>query len=316
MNEKFLSKLQSRVKILVLGTALWGWGVRKDEAFKILDYFVANDGVYVDVATNYPINKIEKDSGLAIIYIAEWMKSRRHYDLKIIFKLGAKNNSGSSEFDLSEKRVFEIVDQAEQKFGKALYCISVHWDNRMGHGHELFGVQETVHALNILMERGFCLGLSGIKSPELYRRYLTGGNGELIIQVKENLLMNNVRVQYEEFFPNAYYLAYGINLGGLKSGQFNSSSSKNLRNIEFPPWVVKAFNDFLVSNNFTPAVDSIAQLTLYHAFCNDRLSGVILGPRKEEQLIDSINFWRKLNESNPTLTSKDVQLRILGDRRA
>ena len=35
-------------KRLILGTALWGWGVSKKEAFLILDNFVENGGLYIE----------------------------------------------------------------------------------------------------------------------------------------------------------------------------------------------------------------------------------------------------------------------------
>ena len=61
-------------KRLILGTALWGWGVSKKEAFLILDNFVENGGLYIDCATNYPINKNIIDYGLALLWIEEWIK--------------------------------------------------------------------------------------------------------------------------------------------------------------------------------------------------------------------------------------------------
>ena len=51
-------------KTLVLGTALWGWGVDRNEAYKLLESFFENGGAVVDTSTNYPINKCKMDSPL------------------------------------------------------------------------------------------------------------------------------------------------------------------------------------------------------------------------------------------------------------
>lgn len=305
-------KIGPAAKQVALGTALWGWGVDKQEAFEILDHFVESGGTLVDVATNYPINGVPADYGLSLEYLSEWIRSRQHDDLRIILKLGARDNVGSSRFDLSRDRILDLVERAHRKLGESLSCVSVHWDNRGESQEEHTGIQATAKALSELEAEGFDIGLSGIKRPEIYKKFLEIRLERLLIQVKENLLTHAARDNYERVFPDSRYLAYGLNMGGLKTDQYKRESSKTLRNINHPEWLVDSVKTFLTQNNLSPKVNSVSDLTLFHAFCNDRLSGIILGPRTKAQLKDALAFWNKLLEVRPRSTSRKIESMVFG----
>jgi aryl-alcohol dehydrogenase-like predicted oxidoreductase len=299
-------------KRVVLGTALWGWGVDKHEAFQILDHFMESGGTVVDVATNYPINKVASDYGLALEYISDWIKSRQHNGLQVILKLGALDNLGSNQFDLSRDRIARIVDEADRKLGKSLFCISVHWDNRDQSLDDYAGIEETAKELQELSASGFEIGLSGIKNPAAYKKCINLCPNDLWIQVKENLLTHQARDSYEQVFPDAKYLAYGLNMGGLKIDENRPESSKQLRNITYPTWLVDSIRRFLTENDLYPEVRTVSDLTLFHAFCNRRLSGVILGPRTKAQLREALGFWDCLNKVMPEQSSYELECRIFG----
>ncbi|SFR42173.1 Predicted oxidoreductase [Marinobacter gudaonensis] len=300
-------------KRVVLGTALWGWGVDKAEAFQILDHFAESGGAVVDVATNYPINKVASDYGIALEYISGWIKSRRHKGLQVILKLGALDNQGSSQFDLSRDRIARLVNEADKKLGESLFCISVHWDNRGQSLEDYAGIEETAKELQELSTSGFEIGLSGIRNPAAYRKYLELSPSDLWIQVKENLLTHQARANYELVFPDAKYLAYGLNMGGLKIDEGWPESSKQLRNITHPAWLVDSVRRFLNENDLYPAVRTVSDLTLFHAFCNKNLGGVILGPRTRAQLKDALDFWGCLNKVMPMQSSHELESRVFGD---
>mgnify|MGYP003486080450 FL=1 len=154
-------------KRLILGTALWGWGVSKKEAFLILDNFVENGGLYIDCATNYPINKNIKDYGLALLWIEEWIKINNKR-LFIIVKVGSLDNLGTPNFDLSSNNILTVSKKLIDTFGDSLGCISVHWDNRI-ENKDFKEVEETVFTLKEIKEKNnLSIGLSGIKNPRLY----------------------------------------------------------------------------------------------------------------------------------------------------
>lgn len=299
-------------KRLILGTALWGWGVDKRDAFQILDHFVENGGSLIDVATNYPINKIPSDYGLALEYISGWIRSRRHKGLQVILKLGAIDNLGSSQFDLSRGRIESMVEEAHNLLSESLFCVSVHWDNRGQTLDDYAGIEETAEALRELNEKGFKIGLSGIRNPAAYQEFLGACCEDLWIQVKENLLTHSARDNYEQVFPNAKYLAYGLNMGGLKIEKYRSKSSRELRNITHPEWLVDSVKSFVADNGLYPQVTSVSDLTLFHAFCNEKLSGVILGPRTQAQLKGALELWNRLVEVRPKHNSHELESIIFG----
>jgi len=84
-------------KKLILGTALWGWGITRPEAFKILERHFENDEIIVDTATNYPINKNPKDFGLAIRWLSEWTSAHPNEQFSLIAKIGSTNNMGETD---------------------------------------------------------------------------------------------------------------------------------------------------------------------------------------------------------------------------
>lgn len=299
-------------KRVILGTALWGWGIDKNEAFQILDHFVESGGSLIDVATNYPINGVTSDYGLALEYISGWIRSRRHNDLQVILKLGAVDNLGSSQFDLSRGRIERVVEEAYKKLGQSLFCISVHWDNRCHTVDDYAGIEETAKVLQELNAKGFEIGLSGVKNPAAYQEFLGGCSENLWIQVKENLLTHGARDNYEKVFPDAKYLAYGLNMGGLKIDKNRPKSSKQLRNITYPVWLVDSVKSFVADNDLFPRVNSVSDLTLFHAFCNDKLSGIILGSRTQAQLREALGFWGSLIEVQPKQNPRELELCIFG----
>ena len=68
---KNVLKKYEKNKNIILGTALWGWGIEKKMAFKILDNFVENNYLTINVDTNYPISGDEPQYGI-FDWLREW----------------------------------------------------------------------------------------------------------------------------------------------------------------------------------------------------------------------------------------------------
>lgn len=284
-------------KKLILGTALWGWGVTRLDAFKILDRHLENGGIIVDTATNYPINKNPNDFGLAIRWLSEWASAHPNEKFSLIAKIGSINNMGGSEVDLSHKNIIETTNRLRDRFGECLSCVSIHWDDRFGEASQQHSIRQTVDAMTMIRESGLEIGLSGIKAPEQY--YLSNPElaNEWIIQVKENFLTHNARSEYEKHFPNARYFAYGINMGGVKLESSSGNSSVSLRGIKVTSALVQKMQEIIDSNHgIQPRPSNLNQLSLAFAHSNDSLSGVIIGPRNVLQLEETIQYWASLNK--------------------
>ncbi|UXC30016.1 aldo/keto reductase [Aliarcobacter butzleri] len=296
-------------KRLILGTALWGWGVSKKEAFLILDNFVENGGLYIDCATNYPINKNMKDYGLALLWIEEWIKINNKR-LFIIVKVGSIDNLGTPNFDLSSNNILTVSKKLIDTFGDSLGCISVHWDNRT-ENKDFKLVQETVIALKEIKEKNnLSIGLSGIKNPRFYYEAMPDLIDDWIIQCKENFLTQEARLNYQEYFPLAKYYAYGINMGGIKLSDEKSVSAR-IREINYSSKLKEVISTSLQDNQIIDnGLSTVNDLNMAFIFLNTIYNGIIIGPRTVEQLISTVKAWNTLSN----LDSKKLnQLKLFID---
>lgn len=288
-----MSTIISTNKVIVLGTALWGWGVDRNEAYKILEYYVHCGGHFVDVATNYPINKVAKDYGVALTWLADWLALHPDVKMSIIVKIGSLNNMGGSESDLRPATINRVTDEIRASLGDSLYCISIHWDNR--DKEDVSSIADTVECMAKIFYSGINVGFSGINSPELYYKARPDLFDKWIIQVKENILTSSSRLAYKKYFPSASYIAYGINMGGIKQNTTSNISSLALRGGNVNKDIVVQLNDYLSScKELNPSPKSFNDLALSYVYFCQSLDGCIIGPRSLGQLKNTITFWNKL----------------------
>lgn len=274
---------------LWLGTALWGWGVSRVEAFAMLDQFAQSNGVWVDTATNYPINGVPADFGVAGSILSEWLIVNRGSPIRVMSKVGALDNSGGSSNMLDGSAVMLAHELAMQKYGSALGGICIHWDNR----DNSEAIAETVGRMQDLDDSELRLGLSGIRNPELYYSAAPDLNERWWIQVKDNIQTREAYDSYATHLENAHYIAYGINMGGVKSSQTKSyDSSLSLRGLDEPD-VAVILRSRLANLDRAGEVfpRDLADLALIRVLCTPRLHGCIVGPRNPEQLKASLACW-------------------------
>lgn len=294
-------------KKLVLGTALWGWGIERREAYELLEHFLQSGGSIVDTATNYPINKHKEDFGLAVSWIADWVQQHGDTNLALTVKIGSRDNMGSPDVNLTPDNIERSADTLKSQFDNALSCVSIHWDNRADEDHQRVAIAQTVDAMSKLEQAGFSIGLSGIKYPELYFKADPTLAEKWIIQVKENFMTRAAREAYQTWFPKAKYLAYGINLGGLKIEAPKTNSSIELRQINIPQLLTERLGHFLDSDHrFEPRPMTLNELALASSYVNPALSGVVIGPRNLEQLKNTLAYWKALEE----YANKSIGLQI------
>lgn len=294
-------------KKLVLGTALWGWGIERREAYQLLEHFLQSGGSIVDTATNYPINKHKEDFGLAVSWMADWVQQHGDSSLELIVKIGSRDNMGSPDVNLTPDHIERAADTLKNQFANELSCISIHWDNRADDEHQMAAIAQTVEAMSKLEQAGLSIGLSGIKYPQLYFKADPALAEKWIIQVKENFMTRAAREAYQTWFPKAMYLAYGINLGGLKIEAPKTNSSIELRQINIPQLLTERLGHFLNSDHgFEPRPMTLNELALAASYVNPTLSGVVIGPRNLQQLENTLAYWESLKEH--ANKSVDVQV--------
>ncbi|WP_180984220.1 aldo/keto reductase [Castellaniella caeni] len=298
-----------------MGTALWGWGVERAQAFALMDRFASLGGRIVDTASNYPINKCPQDYGRALAWIAEWQAANADAGLSVLVKVGGVRNDGSPETDLSPGTIQRLADQLQGQLNGALGALSIHWDNRGDTAADHEGIAQTVEVMSRLHAQGLSIGLSGIRHPHLYRQAAPALADQWWIQVKENMRTRQARLAYETHFPHARYLAYGINMGGFKLERASGQSSLALRGIHIEEtlgdWLAQVIHQ---EGALRPAPETINDLALLTACLNPRLYGVIVGPRNVEQLVDSMAFCRRVQaESDAQTVAELVRLGLLRD---
>lgn len=288
-----MSGLNSSEKIIVLGTAMWGWSVTKKEAYSLLDNYFESGGSLIDTASNYPINKCKKDHGLAISWLSDWRKSNPSSKMSLIVKIGSKNNLGGPKIDLTPKNILESTKKMSDLFENSLSCVSIHWDNRCDKVSDLLSIDQTVEAMTRVHDSGLQVGLSGIKNPKQYYLSNPSLSSKWVIQVKESFITKDARLFYEKYFPRARYLAYGINMGGIKLETHDNYVG--LRKIKVDPELIERARIFIQSNEvLNPRPKTFNQLSLALAHNNSSLAGVVIGPSNLEQLEESMKYWMDL----------------------
>jgi aryl-alcohol dehydrogenase-like predicted oxidoreductase len=284
---------------LVLGTARWGWGVNKAQAFEMMSIFEDFGGTLVDSATNYPINGETESNGLALRWLAEWFQVKPDSRSKVLVKVGSVDNSGSSASDLSETRLSKVYAQLMEDFGpERLHGLGVHWDNRRRlNGDVSEDVLGTIRFLRSIFSQGLNVGLSGIKAPDLYASVAPELADKWIIQVKENISDKSSREQYSAVFARAHYLAYGINFGGSNPASRGANAQSKVSKLKTEIQKSQILGNLAQASKKWPYPNSVYQLALLYAHRESGLSGVILGSRTSDQLIDSLKFAQGLNEN-------------------
>lgn len=288
-------------KVLVLGTALWGWGIDRATAHGLLDEFVAHGWRIVDTATNYPINRRPQDCGLALRWISEWIGVNGSEAISVLAKFGAKDNSGGPAISLDPQSILGSETLLRESVGASLGAMAIHWDDREDAG----AVAETVAAMVTLADRSLSIGFSGVRQPHLYQAAAPGLADKWWIQVKENVATDAARRHYGPDFPRAKYLAYGINMGGVKLAPAAPADSLEIRGIARPERQVATLARFLDSDHgLRPQPRTLNELALAYCYFAPDLSGAIVGPRNEAQLTETLKFWDRLqSETSGRMTS-------------
>ena len=271
---------------LILGTALWGWVVPKATCFEILDEFYKNNFRKIDTATNYPINKDNKYFRFAETIIEEWISANGVNDLEITIKVGSVDNSGSPVNNLTFSFLMMSQDYYLEKFESNVDTLMIHWDNRNSEE----SISQSIRALYTINKK-VKVGLSGIKYPEIYYKYLKDNNIISSIQIKHNLF-DSYYDKYKPFLGLSRFDAYGINAGGLKlNSKYTATSSASIRGITVSSYQSYLVNlQILISNS--KICNSFNDICMIYALNSPGLGGIISGTSSKGQIKETINSFK------------------------
>ena len=196
-----------------MGTAGWGGKVQKETAYQLVSIFYDYGYRIVDTSTNYPINNVASDFGLALQWLDDFIKD--FPELKIYVKVGSMSNTGSPDSILNAAYLELMRDSLLERFKANLYGIGIHWDNR----DELLQDKKQnniLHTLEKFYQKGLEVGLSGVKTP---RNYDNASVNWLI----ESKFITNERVVQE--YDNSLIYGYGL----FKSVNKEQSNEKDTK---------------------------------------------------------------------------------------
>lgn len=284
-------------KTLLLGTAQWGWTVAKDEAFRLLDAWMAAGFRAVDGATNYPINRDPADFRAAEFILQEYVQAHGIRDLRLTMKIGSLDNLRSPDVNLSPSFIQMMGNEYRRLFGENLGGLMFHWDNRS----EAAAIRLSLDALRrVCAEHGLQPGLSGIAHPAAYAEVLAENPVDLDVQIKHNILQSDLSrytpLTFAGVKPRFY--AYGINAGGVKLNTPYSTGSTFLVRGGQPEQaapLLEKINAALPDWNTAfvrPPVKTMNHLGLIYAGWHPGLAGLVLGVSSVAQLRETLDFWR------------------------
>lgn len=287
-------------KHLIFGTSQWGWTIPAAKAFKLLDAWLKAGYRQVDCATNYPLNKNPADFRAAEQLLAEYIRAHGLQDLAITMKIGSLDNMRSPEPNLAPSFLQMMAEEYHRTLGTNLDCLMIHWDNR----DNLQDISSSLETLQkIQQDQGIRPGLSGIKHPEIYQNANQNLGLDFDIQLKHNVLQSDLP-RYQALVSDGLhrFYAYGINAGGIKlDGHPYPAGSTFLARGGRPENsqdVVQRIQQMLPGFNAVPgrtSIHSMNQLGLVFAGLNPEIQGVLLGVSSEQQLTDSLAFWREIS---------------------
>ncbi len=286
--------MKKKIPSLLLGTAQFGWNINRQNSFELLDAFYESGFRQIDSATNYPINKISSDFRAAENILLEWIRINGIQDLRVMMKIGSLNNLRTPECNLSKSFLLMSLENYRNTFGENLDTLMVHWSNQTSDDE----IVETISTLKKIQQEGLEIGLSGIASVEKFASFFE--NKQIYIQLKNNILQSDF-AKYIDFFPEAKYITYGMNAGGVKLATegYTLDSTLKIRGGDTSNQndILKIIEQKIITanqNKNRPPIDSFFQVAMIHSFYNQNVYGLLVGNSSAAQWKNTFDFYKKM----------------------
>lgn len=289
---------------LILGTAMWGWTMEQATAFELLDAFYQAGYRKIDAATNYPINKNPDDFRHSEKILETWINTNGISDLKIIMKVGSLNNMRTPDHNLTKSFLLMNLDEYHHRFGSNLQTYMIHWDNR----DKPAEIRASLEAFQIAHEQGIQPGLSGIRHPDIYAILNQEFGFSFQIEMKHNLLYSDY-TRYAPLHDQGHFLAYGINVGGLKlkTTAYTNASSLKARGGKTDTLHPIAKELQKLVEKHPQKLSSFNDCGMVFAAIHPEIRGILIGPSRLKQLENTLAFHQKLQGSDYTAIYQELQ---------
>ncbi len=296
----YIIHIMQKIPTLLLGTAQWGWNTDKRTAFELLDIFYESGFRQIDSATNYPINKNVADFRASELILSDWLRTNGVQDVQVMMKIGSLNNLRTPECNLSRSFLWMSLENYRNLFGKNLNTLMIHWDNRSDEKE----IAETLDALSSIQKEGFEIGFSGISHPKQYAELLPKTMKNSYIQLKNNVLQSDYE-KYVSLFPDARYITYGINAGGIKLDKtdYNEQSTLQIRggNTSNEHEIFTNIQTIISEankNKNRPMLDSFFQIGMIYSFFHPNTYGLLIGNSSAAQWNNTFDFYKILEKND------------------
>ena len=145
------SSTKNEVSEMCLGTMYFGSKVDKKTSYELLDYYIDNNGNFIDTSNNYAfwIDGCTGDESETLL--GEWIRERKNReDIFLATKVGVRPLNKNGDFEgLSKDTILKSLDYSLKRLKTDyidLLYTHVDWRNEP--------LEETLEALNILIDSG------------------------------------------------------------------------------------------------------------------------------------------------------------------
>src|SRR5579884_1106841 len=150
MNYRPLGRTGLNVSELCMGTMQFGWTSTEEQAYEVLDAFVASGGTFIDTANVYTNWADNSWAGHSEEIIGRWMKDRgNRKDLVIATKVRGNMGPGPNDRGLSRKHILDAVEASLRRLQiDYIDLYQAHSDDKS------VRLEETLEAFDILVKSG------------------------------------------------------------------------------------------------------------------------------------------------------------------
>jgi aryl-alcohol dehydrogenase-like predicted oxidoreductase len=176
MQYRNLGRTGLKVSELCMGSMQFGWTSTEEQAFAVLDAFVASGGNFIDTADVYSGWAETSWAGRAEEIIGRWMHDRgNRQSLVIATKVRGSMGPGPNDHGLSRKHILDAVEGSLRRLQiEYIDLYQAHSDD-----HEV-ALEETMEAFDNLVQRGLVryIGASNYVAWRLMKALaISGANG-------------------------------------------------------------------------------------------------------------------------------------------
>lgn len=150
MEYRNLGRTGLKVSELCMGSMQFGWTSTEEDAFAVLDAYVASGGNFIDTADVYSGWADTSWAGRAEEIIGKWMQDRgNRHDLVIATKVRGSMGPGPNDQGLSRKHILDAVEASLRRLQvEYIDLYQSHSDDRN------VPIEETLEAFDSLVQRG------------------------------------------------------------------------------------------------------------------------------------------------------------------